>query len=155
MKKLLLALLALPLLASFASCSSDDDMPQVNIDLTYGNASVIDGQVYVVQPDTFRILSVAVTPVREGHKATNGPVSYFMNGVPVGTSPVAPFGVNILTSDLKPGAYAVQMFMPVYEEGCELANAVAQIQLNVLADSTQLPSAAVPSVTQRVEYSFE
>ncbi len=147
--------MALSLSGSFTSCSSDDEKPQVNIDLTYGNASVIDGQVYVVQPDTFKILSVAVTPVREGHKATNGPVSYFMNGVPMGTNPVAPFGVNILTSELTPGAYAVQMFMPVYEEGCELANAVAQIQLNVLSDSTQLPSAAVPSVTQRVDYSFE
>ena len=85
MKKLFLALLALPLLASITACSSDDSQPNVNINITYGNAKVVDNQVYVVKPDTFRIDRVDVTAVNPDKKATNGPVSYFLNAVPLGT----------------------------------------------------------------------
>ena len=155
MKKLFLALLALPLLASITACSSDDSQPNVNINITYGNAKVVDNQVYVVKPDTFRIDRVDVTAVNPDKKAANGPVSYFLNAVPLGTNPVAPFGMYLTTADMEVGSYIVQMTMPIYEEGCELSTAFTQVKLNVVADSTDIPTAAVPSITQQVDYSFK
>lgn len=155
MKKLFLALLTLPLFAAFTSCSDDDSKPQVYIDIDYGTSAVVDGSVYVVQPDTFKITSVRVSAVDENKQATNGPVSYFLNSVPLGTNPVEPFGIAIPTADLKPGAYAVQLVMPILEVGCELATAVTQVSVKVVADSTDIPTAAVPTSTQRLEYSYE
>jgi len=156
MKKLFLAFLALPLLASFTACSDDDDnMPDVNLNLTYGNAQVVDDEVYVVKPDTFRIDRVEVTAVNPDKKATNGPVSYFINAVPLGTNPVAPFGMVLPTTDMKVGSYVIQMVMPIYEEGSELSTAVAQVKLNVVADSAEIPSAAVPSISQYLDYTFK
>lgn len=155
MKKLFLALLALPLIGMMTACSSDDDMPQVNIDLNYGNSTVVDNQVYVVKPDTFKIESVTVTAAREGKKATNGPVSYFINGVPLGTNPVAPYGIELPTDDMEVGSYAIQLYMPIYEQGCELASSVSEIRLNVVADSADIPTAAVPTVMQRVAHTYK
>lgn len=155
MKKILLAILALPLMVAFSACSDDDDKPQVNLDLTYENATVVNGEVYVVQPDTFYVSAVSVTPVREGHKATNGPVSYFINGIPLGTNPVAPYGMYLATDSMKVGSYSLQLFMPVYEVGCELSNIAANVQLNIVADSADIPSAAVPVSAQRVSHTFE
>lgn len=154
MKKILLTLLALPLLA-ITACSSDDDKPQVNVDLSYGNSTVANNEVYVVKPDTFKVTSVKVTPVREGHKATNGPVSYFLNGVPLGTNPVQPFGIAIPTDDMETGAYSLQLSMPILEEGCELANGLVSVTVNVVASADDIPSAAVPSATQHLECSIE
>ncbi|MCM1348130.1 MAG: hypothetical protein NC338_01845 [Firmicutes bacterium] len=155
MKKLLFILLALPLLATFTACSDDDDMPQVNIDITYGNTQVVNGDIYVVQPDTFKITAITVTAAREGHKATNGPVSYFLNAVPLGTNPVMPYGIDLPTDNLKTGAYVLQIYMPIYEEGCELASAFSQVNIHVVADAADIPADATPSTGQRVDHTFE
>jgi len=156
MKKLFLALLALPLLASFTACSDDDDnMPDVNLNLTYGNATVVDDEVYVVKPDTFRIDRVEVTAVNPDKKATNGPVSYFMNAVPLGTNPMPPYGMKLYTGDMEVGTYIIQLLMPIYEEGCELSTAMTQVKVNVVADPADIPSAAVPSTSQEMDYAFK
>lgn len=155
MKKFLLALLALPMLLAATSCSDDDSLPQVNINLTYGNAVVVDNRVYVVKNDTLRVESVNVTAVREGHKATNGSVSYFIDGVPVGTNPFAPYGIAIATDSFEPGAYVLQLVMPIYEEGCELSTALSQVSVNVVASQADIPSSATPSNSQQIDYKFQ
>lgn len=155
MKRLLHALLALPLLASMVSCSSDDDMPDVTLNVTYGNSTVVDKQVYVVKPDTFRIDRLDVTAVSADKKAANGPVSYFLNAVPLGTNPVAPFGIAIPTRDMQAGSYVLQLTMPVYEEGCELSTLFTQIQLNVVDDQSDIPTVSVPITAQQLDYLFK
>lgn len=154
MKKLLFALIALPMLAMLASCSDDDNMPNVYIDLTYGNSSVSDRDVYVVKPDTFKVTSVQVTAVNENHKATNGPVSYFLNGMPLGTNPVYPYGISIPTDKLETGTYALQLLMPIYEVDCEMATALTNVAVHVVADAADIPSDAV-TAPQRVDYTFK
>lgn len=154
MKKFFLALMALPLVAALTACHDDDDMPQVNLKVQY-NSPVVDGEVYVVKPNDFKIESVDVTAVREGHKATNGPVSYFINAIPVGTNPVSPYGITIPTADLEIGKFVVQMVMPIYEVDCTMATAVSQITVNVVENESDIPETAVPSNGQTLEYTFQ
>lgn len=143
MKKLLSFFLALPLLAFMAACNDDDDTPQVEISFTYSGAVVSDGAVYVVKPDTLVVESVNVVPVRQGHKATcTGPVNYWLNGYPLATSFIAPYGVRIPTDGLDVGAYKLSANMGIAEEGYALATALVSVQINVVADSTDIPQPA-------------
>lgn len=143
MKKLLFLIFALPLLTVVtASCDNDGNVPNVDIKMSYANATVVDSKVYVVKPDTLIVKSVTVTAVDKGHAATNGPVTYWFDGVPVLTNPVAPFGVKIPTDDLEVGKYALQFSMPVYEEGCELATAAGAITVNVVGSPDDIPESS-------------
>lgn len=159
MKKLLFFMLALPLMAiAVSSCSDDDkDLPQVKIGFTYSNGVVSDGQVYVVQPDTLSVDSISVTAVRAGHVAACvGPVNYWLDGYPQGSSFIAPFGISILSGDLELGTHTLTVNMGIAEEGYALATAVTSIKINVVADSADIPSSAVGlSNEMPVDYSFQ
>lgn len=140
MKKLCLMLLILPLVAVIASCSDDDDRPSVNITLTYGNARVVDGQVYVVKPDTFKVERVKVTATRKDKVATNGTVIYRFPGFPPVASAFAPYGCEIITEKLPLGKYDMSLEMPIMEEGCELANALIFVTVNIVENESDIPS---------------
>lgn len=158
MKKLLLFLLALPLLAiAVSSCDSDKDLPQVKIGFTYTNAVVSDGRVYVVQPDTLYIDSISVVPLSPGHVAACvGPVNYWLDGYPLGASFMPPFGIGIPTGSLMVGTHTLTVNMEIAEEGYALATAVSAIRFNVVADSTDIPSSATGlSNEMPVDFSFE
>lgn len=148
MKKLWFLLLALPLLGMMTSCDDDDKLPQVNISLEYNNATVVDDAVYVVRPDSLIVASVVLTPVREGKYVTNGPVSYWLNGAPVAVNPYAPFGVKIPTDRLAVGKYVLTLEMTVAEEGCQLATAMAQVQVNVVENASDIPESSGGAATQ-------
>ncbi len=135
--------LTLCLSLSFAvlagSCSEDPALPNVSITLTYESGVISGGEVYIVQPDELIIKSIDITAENKSHKATCGPVTYWLNGMSLGTNPVTPFGITIPTKNLEPGKYALQLSMPIYEEDCELSTATAVIVVNVVADSADLP----------------
>ncbi len=141
MKKFLLALMALPLMMSLASCHDDDELPDVNINVTYKNAVVVDHQVYVVQGQEFGIESIVTTAAQEGKNATNGAVSYWLNGIPVGTTDVQPFAITLAPEwTQETGSFYIEFVMPVYEEGCALATAYARVKVNVVASADDIPS---------------
>lgn len=157
MKKFLLALLVLPLMASLTACHDDgDDLPAVDIDVTYTNGTVVNGQVYVVQGQEFGVASIVTTATRDGKNATNGAVSYWINNIPIGTTDVEPFGFTLSQEwTAQPGYFYIEFMMPVYEEGCSLATAYARVKVNVVASAEDIPSADTPSVSQRLDYSFK
>ncbi|MDE7389011.1 MAG: hypothetical protein K2M97_07170, partial [Muribaculaceae bacterium] len=54
MKKFMLALLALPMIAlGFTSCSDDDDLPEANVDVTIsgGYQNPTEGKIYIAAGD--------------------------------------------------------------------------------------------------------
>lgn len=148
MKKLWFLLLALPLIGMMTSCDDDDKLPKVDISLEYNNATVVDGSVYVVKPDTLEVASVKVTAVREGNKVTNGPVSYWLNGAPIAVNPYAPFGVKVPTDKLAIGGYTLTMEMTVAEEGCQLATAVAQVKVYLVENASDIPESSGGETSQ-------
>lgn len=141
MKKIiLLFLMILPVVVGLSSCSDDDDMPQVNISFTYENGSVVDGQVYVVRPDTLIIASVDVTAIRPNHVAICvAPVNYWLDGRPVGSTFIAPFGIRIPSEALESGQHTLFVNMGVAEEGYSLATTMTSIKINVVDDSADIP----------------
>ncbi len=141
MKKIVLFLMMLPIVASLSSCSDDDDVPQVKISFTYENGSVVDDQVYVVKPDTLIVASVNVTAARPDHVAICvGPVNYWLDGRPLGSAFIAPFGIKIPSKLLASGQHTLLVNMGVAEEGYSLATAVTSITINVVDDAADIPA---------------
>lgn len=157
MKKLLFLLLALPLLGLAVSCDDDDNLPKVDITFSYTNGTVVGSQVYVVKPDTLYIDGISVKAVNTDHEATiAGLVTYYVDGRMPGLVASPYERIPIVTEGLSIGQHNLSVTMNVAEEGCALASAVAGVRFNVVADSTDIPSAASGYSNQMpVEYTLK
>ncbi|MCM1482890.1 MAG: hypothetical protein NC043_01015 [Muribaculaceae bacterium] len=167
MKKLVYLLLALPLLALAAACSDDDkNLPDVTLNVTYKNGSVVDRQVYVVQGDTLVVDSVYLTSNRAGKNAgIVGGVSYWWDGIPysftlpngaiMNLNPVPPYRISVPTDDANVGAHSLTMLMDIAQEGSELASAAAGITVNVVADAADIPSGAGARTSMQTDITFK
>lgn len=82
MKKLLYLLLVIPFAMMISSCSSDKDLPNVDITMTFDNAAVKDGTVYVIQDETFSMTGITVQAVDTKQQAAIANIRYFWNGIP-------------------------------------------------------------------------
>lgn len=149
MKKLILFLFALPLLA-LISCG-DDNEPDVNIFMKYKNAVVSDDEVYVVKGDTLVVDSLWIEAVNKKHNASIvGPAGYYLGGVPIARTVIPPYRMKISTDNFAAGKYYLQVVMVIAEEDCALATGVAEVSFNVVNSTADIPlnSEAVP-ITQR------
>lgn len=129
----------------FSSCDDDSESnrPDVTISVSYGEeVSVVDNDVYLVQGNDLQITGVYVRANRPGKTATMGPVTYAFNGITVGYNPVAPFGITVPTASLSPGRYLLTIGMTVAEVHCELAQAYAPIEVNIVSSQDDIPSDA-------------
>ncbi len=82
MKKLLYLLLVVPFAMMFSSCSNDDDLPNVDITMSFDNAVVDNGTVYVVQDSVFSITGLTTKAVDSNKQSAIVNVRYFWNGIP-------------------------------------------------------------------------
>lgn len=82
MKKLLYLLLVLPFAMMISSCSSDKDLPNVDITMSFDNAAVKDGVVYVLDNETFSITGLTTKAVDSNQQSAIVNVCYFWNGIP-------------------------------------------------------------------------
>lgn len=114
MKKFLylLPVLALGLL----SCHSDDDLPEVKMNVTMsGGVQGDDGVIYVVDGETLTVESVSAEPLN-GKTTSVGATSYFIDGVPAGTSVVAPYRMSFSTVGWELGrVYLLQIRSGIFQ----------------------------------------
>ena len=82
MKKLIYLLLVIPFAMMISSCSSDKDLPNVDITMTFENAAVSDGVVYVIQDEVFSITGITTKAVDSSQQSAIANVRYFWNGIP-------------------------------------------------------------------------
>ena len=82
MKKLLYLLLVIPFTMMVASCSDDKDLPNVDITMSFDNAVVKDGIVYVEQDAVFSITGLTTKSVDSNQQSAIANVRYFWNGIP-------------------------------------------------------------------------
>ena len=82
MKKLLYLLLVLPFAMMVSSCSNDNDLPNVDITMSFDNAVVKDGTVYVLQGEEFSITGLTTKAVDSNQQSAIVNVRYFWNGYP-------------------------------------------------------------------------
>ncbi len=141
MKKFLFALMALPLMTAFTSCSDDDDVPDVDIKLEFAATNtVINNEVYVVKPEDIQVVAVKVTSNIKDQNAGTSNVSYFLDGYPMGTNYISPYGINIPTKDLDPGTYNLAYSLPVFQENHSIGSAAGGMKIHVVADAADIPS---------------
>ena len=141
MKKLFYLMLALPLF--MVSCSDDDDMPNVDITATFEGGTQVDGSYYVVQGDTLKVTGMSLINYGKD-KATIGGVRYFLDYMPIGTSIVSPYGINIVTDNLPVGNHLLQAEMPVYAVGYSMCTGYMAKKITIVQESADVPDVTVP-----------
>lgn len=135
-----LLLLLIPL--GLTSChDDDDDLPNVDFDVTFQDAAIgEDGVIYVVQGESFSIEGVKVINREAGKSAIITSATYFWDAFPLGTSVVEPYGFEIETSSTTPlGNHSLQISCPVYAVDKEMATALISFTVCVVADENELP----------------
>lgn len=147
MKKLFLFLFALPMLLMATSCNSDDDLPDVNISYAYSNAQEVDDVLYIVQGDTLKIDSVAITPVNGTKQAQILSVIYRFDGYILKNTPVPPFKCKFPTANLETGTYVIGLECPIVQVGKTPATAYIRTILKVVASQNDIPAPPVRTAT--------
>lgn len=135
MKKLLLSLIALPLVAfGFFSCSDDDDLPEANIEvkISGGVQNPDDNKIYVTEGDVLTFESITATPTN-GKKTTLGFTTYYIQGIPFAQTFTAPFGAQLDTEGMTPGEYVLQIKSELYQVDKTAAFVLISYQLVIEA----------------------
>ncbi len=146
MKKLFYSMLlaVLPVMAmSLASCSNDDDLPDVNIALDVENGTMVDGTIYVVQGDTLNVTGISVTNNEAGKNAAVTNVRYYVNGYFIGESLFSPFPAYTITDEETPvGSYDLGVACTVLAPDKSIASAALNYPFKVVASADDIPGGA-------------
>ena len=138
MKKLLYLLLLLPL-AFMASCSDDDDTPNVQITVTFENAAMgSDNVMYAVQEKDypFKVQSITVKPL-SGKAAGLSMVGYSLDYEPLGVAAVEPFGVNL--GSLPLGNHLLMMNFSILQVDKSIFQSQLQFYFKVVEKASDIP----------------
>lgn len=133
MKKLLLSLMLMPLLAAFTACDNDSkDLPEVDFDveITGVTQNSDDNKLYIKQGTPLVVEGIEAIS-RNGKRTTLGLTTYYLNGIPQFQTVTIPFGATLDTSELDPGEYAFQIRTSVYQIDKEAAFALLSYTLVV------------------------
>lgn len=142
MKKLLYLLILLPL-GFLASCSSDDDLPDVNVFVSFDNVVYHNNELYVVRGDTLEVTSVHIKGNNTTAAIING-VNYRWDYSILIWQPISPYNVSFLTDQFRQGPHVLSMYMDIAQVDKTLAYGLLEFKVNVVPDSASLPDGTVP-----------
>lgn len=153
MKKLLyLALLLLPLGFMAASCSDDNDLPDVDVTVVYDNVVMDNNVLYVVQGDIMKVTGIDCKG-NDGKQALVNNVTYYLNGLPQIHPIFAPYGVGIDTGMLEPGRYVLTMGMNILQVDKSISTGMIDQSFIVVKTAEELPDGATPGeVTRTIRF---
>lgn len=153
MKKLLyLALLLLPLGFMAASCSDDNDLPDVDVTVVYDNVVMENNVLYVVQGDIMKVTGIDCKG-NDGKQALVNNVTYYLNGLPQIHPIFAPYGVGIDTGMLEPGRYVLTMGMNILQVDKSISTGMIDQSFIVVKTAEELPDGATPGeVTRTIRF---
>ncbi len=137
MKKLIYLLLVLPFALAFSSCSNDDNLPDVNVTLTFDNAVASDGAIYVVKDATLKLTGIETTPVDNSKAATLANVRFYWNYRPAPYMTWSEFPIEIPMAE-----------MPLVDKGANLLGinaALLQVDKSIAYTSFNIPIVTVDS----------
>lgn len=153
LRTLFCTLLAVGVCAGFTSCDDDDDdLPDVSFGIAIeGGVFDEDGDIYVVQGDELTIAGIEVRNNVPGQGAALANVSYYLDGVYLGTTNLPPFICRDITGDNTPvGEYDLDITCNVLAVDKELAVAALDYDIEVVPDASYLPPTATKTY---VDYS--
>lgn len=140
MKKLLYFLLLIPL-GFLASCSSDDDYPSVDVEVTFNNASVYKNVVYVMDGTDLAIEDIAVKSLN-GNQATLANITYYWDGI---FQPELTFGeypLTIATATQPIGKHYLQFNCKLLEVDKSILNGTFRYPVVIIENEDELPAGA-------------
>lgn len=140
MKKLLYLLLLLPFALTMASCSDDDNLPNVTVTMDFSNAAVQDGVLFVAQTDTLYLDGITTKAIDSNQSATLVNARYYWNYIPTPTLTWSNFPLEI------PVAY-----MPLTESGnnvLSLDATLLETDKSIAYTSINVPIKVVPTVEE-------
>ncbi len=140
MKKFYFLLLALPFLTLFSACDDDDkSIPEVSLSIEYSGGTLNDGTLYVVKGEPLKIDALIVKPAPGTGKAALGHTTYIWDGIPFYTTGVAPFSVEIDTSDMAEGDHTLTINSQIFQEGKSLGWGIFQYKVVIVAAPEDQP----------------
>ena len=142
MKKLLYLLLLLPL-GLLASCSDDNDLPDVDVNVSFDNVVAADNQLYVVKGDSLKVTGVYIKG-NNNQTAVINSINYMWNNTLVLWNPISPYNADFVTDHTKPGTYLLTLNMDIAQVDKTLAYCILDFKVTVVSDASQLPGGASP-----------
>lgn len=141
MKKLIYLILLLPAML-LAGCNDENDLPDVNLTITFDNA-VVDGSViYVVKDTPLEILSISASG--NGSKALVTSATYYWDNFRVGWSPLAPFSATFGPTYTTEGNHLLGLSMEIAQEGKSLGFAAVTYNVKAVDSEEDLPDGTTP-----------
>ena len=132
-------LAVLPL--ALSSCHDDNDLPDVDFHFEFSGASVVDGTIYVVQGETFKIESITVTNNEQGKGAMITGASYYWDGYYLGASIEPPYGFEIEVDDqVQAGFHSLEVTAPLYAVDKEVATSLVAFKVKVVEGVDEIPA---------------
>lgn len=142
MKKILYLLAAIMLPLTFTSCHSDDDLPNVSINMEVSGATNVDNTLYVVKGTTLHIDSVDIKDLN-GKGAMIGEVTYFFDYINAGTAFESPFSFSINTAGLPAGNHLLQARMSIYAVNSSVATGWVERDVVIVDSPEDIPGGSV------------
>lgn len=147
MKKLLYLLLVLPFALAFTSCDNDDKLPDVNIALSFDNAVVSDGALYVLDTDTLELTNIVTTPVDGSKAATLANIRFYWNYLPAPALTWSPMPIKIPMAEMplaSKGANLLGFNATLLQVDKSIAYTSFNIPIVAISDADQFPDGQVP-----------
>lgn len=126
----------------FASCSDDNDAPDVDITINMNNVVIDNNVVYLVKDTPFEITDISVKG--NGSKAIVTSVSYFWDNIRIAWNPIAPFNRTFETSYATTGNHTFAVNCEVAQVDKSLGFAAAVFNVKVVDSADELPEGAEP-----------
>lgn len=140
MKKFLSFLLPVVAMLCLASCSDDDDLPNVDFDIAFENAVQVDGKVYVAVGENLNVSSITVINNEQGQSALITGANYIWDGLYVGSTITPPYGYSLyIGENVAVGTHTLSVECPVYANDKTPATAVVSMPVVVVATTEDLP----------------
>lgn len=130
MKKLLYLLLLLPM-GLFTSCHDENDLPSVDVTITYENAAEINGSLYVLNGSDLTIEGIDVEGLGGKQAALSG-VTYVLDNHYLGFTMEAPFNAVINANYLPVGRHALSMSFDILQIDKSIASAEITTMVTVV-----------------------
>ncbi len=132
-------LLALPMLGLVA-CHDDNDIPDVDFNFTFENATRVNGRLYVVQGDTMEIKSIDVINKEPGKPAIITGANYYWDYRYIGSSIQPPYAFDIAVGKTVPtGQHLLEIECPLFAKDKAAATALVNFRVEIVANADDIP----------------
>lgn len=143
MKKLLYLLLIVPFAMMISSCSSDKDIPDVNVTIGFDNAAISDGVVYVLADSTFQVTGITTKSVDSNNASALVNIDYYWNYMPAPGLTWSSMPLNINMAEMpvvENGANVLGMDATLLETDKSIAYCTLRIPIKAVDTEADVPS---------------